>query len=71
MVTRKMPSEVEGLTPALRNRITAEFNTLMAALDAAAAEPDPETLAELRTATDRLMRAVARIRLEAERLDQK
>jgi hypothetical protein len=48
-----------------------EFEDVMKALDAAIEEPSQAALDELREATDHLMRAAARIRLEIERLEQK
>jgi hypothetical protein len=57
-----------GIDPSLRSRVESEFRSLLAALDAAVAGPAPETLEQLRMATDRLMRATARVRLEVERL---
>jgi hypothetical protein len=63
-----MPSN--GLGPALSDRIEASFRNLVVALDAVAAAPAPEALDRLRAATDELMRAAARIRLEVERLAQ-
>jgi hypothetical protein len=57
-----------GIDLALRHRVEAEFGRLMPALEAAIDEPEPATLEQLRGATDRLMRAVARVRLELEDL---
>jgi hypothetical protein len=57
--TRHAP---KWLDPAARERIEAEFNRLIAALDRAG-EPTAETIEDVRRATDGLMRAAARIRL--------
>jgi hypothetical protein len=59
-----------GLTPSLRARIAAEFEEVTTALDTAIEEPSPAAFDDLRDATDQLMRAAARIRLEIERLEQ-
>ena len=61
-------SPSDRLDPALSKRIEGEFQSLMVALDAALAEASPTTLEQVRKATDQLMRAAARIRLEVERL---
>jgi hypothetical protein len=47
----------------LRERLDAAFSDMMTALDAAMEEPTASALEELREATDRLMRAGARVRL--------
>lgn len=54
------------LDRALCDRVKERFHSLMVALDAAYTEASPETLDRLRSATDELMRAAARIRLEVE-----
>ncbi len=56
-----------GVDPALRQRILDEFVRLKGALDAAAANPTDQALDGLREAADSMMRALARILLEAER----
>jgi hypothetical protein len=54
---------------AARDLVQAEMYSLLTALDVAIANPVArEALAELSEATDGLMRAGARVRLEAERL---
>jgi hypothetical protein len=63
-----MPSN--GLDPTLSDRIYGSIHNLTVALDAMFAEASPEALDRLRVATDELMRAAARIRLEVERLAQ-
>jgi hypothetical protein len=50
----------------LRQRLDAAFSDMMTALDAAMEEPTASALEELREATDRLMRAGARVRLAVE-----
>ena len=54
---------------ALRERVDADIAAFLAAFDAALAQDTPETRAGLREATDRLLRAGARTRIELERLE--
>jgi hypothetical protein len=56
-----------GVDPALRQRILDEFARLKGALDAAAANPTDQALDGLREAADSMMRALARVLLDAER----
>jgi hypothetical protein len=53
----------------LRERVDADIAAFLAAFDAALAHDSPETRAGLREATDRLLRAGARTRIELERLE--
>lgn len=54
---------------ALRERVDGDITAFLAAFDAALAEDTPEHRAGLREATDRLLRAGARTRIELERLE--
>jgi hypothetical protein len=54
---------------ALRERVEADTAAFLAAFDAALARDTPESRAGLREATDRLLRAGARTRIELERLE--
>jgi hypothetical protein len=54
---------------ALRERVEADTAAFLAAFDAALAHDTPESRAGLREATDRLLRAGARTRIELERLE--
>ena len=54
---------------ALRERVEADIAVFLTAFDAALAEDTPESRAGLREATDRLLRAGARTRIELERLE--
>ncbi len=54
---------------ALRQRVEGDIAAFLAAFDAALNRDTPETRAELRQATDRLLRAGARTRIELERLE--
>jgi hypothetical protein len=54
---------------ALRHRVEGDIAAFLAAFDAALNRDTPETRAELRQATDRLLRAGARTRIELERLE--
>jgi hypothetical protein len=54
---------------ALRERVDADIAVFLTAFDAALAEDTPESRAGLREATDRLLRAGARTRIELERLE--
>ena len=56
-----------GLDFRLREAITVEISTFLVALDDAIGEGKAESLQRLREATDRLLRAAARIRIELER----
>jgi hypothetical protein len=53
----------------LRARVDADIAAFLAAFDIALAEDSPETRTGLREATDRLLRAGARTRIELERLE--
>jgi transposase-like protein len=53
----------------LRARVDADIAAFLAAFDAALAQDTPETRGALREATDRLLRAGARTRIELERLE--
>ena len=54
---------------ALRHRVESDITAFLAAFDAALNRDTSETRAELRQATDRLLRAGARTRIELERLE--
>jgi hypothetical protein len=54
---------------ALRDRVDSDITAFLAAFDAALAADTPESRAELRDATDRLLRAGARTRIQLERLE--
>jgi hypothetical protein len=54
---------------ALRERVEADIAVFLTAFDAALAQDTPESRAGLREATDRLLRAGARTRIELERLE--
>lgn len=54
---------------ALRERVDGDISAFLAAFDAALADDTTESRAELREATDRLLRAGARTRIELERLE--
>ncbi|MGH7113235.1 MAG: hypothetical protein ACREE9_01930 [Stellaceae bacterium] len=54
---------------ALRERVEGDIAAFLAAFDAALAEDTPESRIGLREATDRLLRAGARTRIELERLE--
>jgi hypothetical protein len=54
-----------NLDPALRDRVVREVETLTDAFDGALANPTPEAIDRVREAADRLMRATARVLLEA------
>jgi hypothetical protein len=54
---------------ALRDRVDGDISAFLAAFDAALADDTIESRAELREATDRLLRAGARTRIELERLE--
>jgi hypothetical protein len=66
------PKTKEGaafIDQALRDRVDGDITAFLAAFDAALAEDTPESRADLRDATDRLLRAGARTRIELERLE--
>lgn len=54
---------------ALRDRVDGDITAFLAAFDAALAADTPESRALLRDATDRLLRAGARTRIQLERLE--
>lgn len=54
---------------ALRDRVDSDISDFLAAFDAALADDTIESRAGLREATDRLLRAGARTRIELERLE--
>lgn len=54
---------------ALRERVESDITAFLAAFDAALTRDTPESRAGLREATDRLLRAGARTRIELERLE--
>jgi hypothetical protein len=56
------------LVPELRQRVSGDVASFLVALDYVDLEGSPQSMANLREATDRLMRSAARTRLELERL---
>ena len=54
----------------LRKRVNDAMADFERCLDAAVAQPSPQTIDELREATDRLMRAAARVLIELDRGEQ-
>jgi hypothetical protein len=56
-----------GVDQALRDRVMEQIAVVQDALDAAVANPTDSALNELSEATDKLMRALARVLLEIER----
>jgi hypothetical protein len=58
-----------AINQALRERVHADTAAFLAAFDAALADDTAESRAGLRAATDRLLRAGARTRIELERLE--
>lgn len=64
--TRDVGTFIDG---ALRQRVDSDIAAFLAAFDAALAQDTPENRAGLREATDRLLRAGARTRIELERLE--
>lgn len=63
------PREGGAIDQALRERVHTDLTAFLAAFDAALAYDTPESRAGLREATDRLLRAGARTRIELERLE--
>jgi hypothetical protein len=65
------PQSKEGgsIDRALRDRVHADTAAFLTAFDAALADDTAERRADLRAATDRLLRASARTRIELERLE--
>jgi hypothetical protein len=63
------PREGGAIDQALRERVHADLTAFLVAFDAALADDTPESRAGLREATDRLLRAGARTRIELERLE--
>jgi hypothetical protein len=56
-----------GVDQALRDRVIEQIAIVEDALDAAVADPSDSALNKLSEATDKLMRALARVLLEIER----
>jgi hypothetical protein len=67
--TQKPKDSTILLDQALRERVGEDIAAFLAAFDAALADDSIESRAGLRDATDRLLRAGARTRIELERLD--
>ena len=63
----EVESRKEGFNFSLREAMTLEVSALLVAFDAVVARPSAEAFDQLRSATDRLLRAAARIRIELER----
>jgi transposase-like protein len=64
---RKASVPGDGVNASLREMMTLEISAFLVALDAVLAQGDGDALRQLRTATDRLLRAAARVRVELER----
>jgi hypothetical protein len=60
-------SDPSGIDPTLRDRVMENIRAVTDALDAAAANPDDDSLDELWKAMNDLMRALGRILIEIER----
>ena len=58
----------QALGPELRRRVRSDINSFLVALDQVVLDRSPQNLFNLEEATDRLMRSIARTRLELERL---
>ena len=54
----------------LRGAVTVEISAFLAAFDAAVEQQTSENLELLRTATDKLMRVAAGVRIELERVEE-
>jgi hypothetical protein len=54
----------------MRERVSSDIASFLVVFDSALISSSPENVARLLAATDRLMRAAARIRIELERLDE-
>lgn len=70
--TRPRPERAKdggAIDHALRARVDGDIAAFLAAFDGALADDTPESRATLREATDRLLRAGARTRIELERLE--
>ena len=66
---RKARDTDSFIDQALRERVDGDITAFLAAFDAALAHDTVESRAELRDATDRLLRAGARTRIQLERLE--
>jgi len=71
MMTEPHPAkDVDSfIDQSLRDRVDSDITAFLAAFDAALAQDTPESRAGLRDATDRLLRAGARTRIQLERLE--
>jgi len=63
-------SGLSGFDPGLRDMVTVEVSTFLVALDSVMVSPASVDFDRLRGATDRLLRAAARVRIELERFRQ-
>jgi hypothetical protein len=61
------PPRLSGITLEVQKRVTTEISFFLVALDIALTHPTNANLLALHDATDRLMRAAARVRIETER----
>lgn len=61
---------LSGFDPGLRDMVTVEVSTFLVALDTVIASSGSVDFDRLRGATDRLLRAAARVRIELERFRQ-
>jgi hypothetical protein len=61
-VARKRSSDKRAAS--LRGRVVGRIEPFLDTLDAAVANPKPETIEDLQKAADELMRAIARVMLE-------
>ncbi len=60
-------NDPHGVDPALRDRVMEQIPIVTDAIEAAIANPTDDNLDELREATEKLMRALARVLIEVER----
>jgi hypothetical protein len=60
--------DTSGFDAALRDRVTVEVSVFLVAFETVMAEPTAKDFDRLQDATDRLMRAAARVRIELERV---
>jgi hypothetical protein len=60
--------DISGFDAALRDRVTVEVSVFLVAFETVMAKPTAEDFDRLRDATDSLMRAAARVRIELERV---
>jgi hypothetical protein len=71
VMCQQKANDNSGFDGVLRERVTESFNQFLKTLDATLSVPKPEALDALRDDADHVMRAIARVRLEIERLAEK